>query len=85
MSRKIIIDADPGIDDAFAIVMAHYEKSLEVLAIHTVAGNVNLENTTRNAQGLVKRMYVSLVVRIVHLFMSRFLHLKYMVIMVSVE
>ena len=54
MSRKIIIDADPGIDDAFAIVMAHYEKSLEVLAIHTVAGNVNLENTTRNAQGLVK-------------------------------
>lgn len=52
--RKVIIDCDPGIDDAFAIALAHYEPSFEIIAIHTVAGNVSIENTTRNARGLAE-------------------------------
>ncbi|HLR91934.1 MAG TPA: nucleoside hydrolase [Atopostipes sp.] len=52
--RKIILDVDPGVDDAFAIAMAAYEETLEILAIHTVAGNVTLEHTTKNARGFAK-------------------------------
>ena len=51
--RKIIIDCDPGIDDALAIFMALASDRLEVLGITTVAGNVNLNHVTRNALGLV--------------------------------
>lgn len=51
---KIIMDCDPGVDDAFALAMATYEEKLDILAIHTVAGNVSLEHTTRNARGLAK-------------------------------
>ncbi|MFV0255286.1 MAG: nucleoside hydrolase [Erysipelotrichaceae bacterium] len=51
--RKIIIDCDPGIDDAFAITIALRDPSFDVLGIHTVSGNVSVENTTRNAQGLL--------------------------------
>lgn len=50
--RKVIIDCDPGIDDAFAIAYAHLDPTIDILAIHTVAGNVGVEHTTRNAQGL---------------------------------
>lgn len=52
--RKIIIDCDPGVDDAFALAIASYEESLDILAIHTVAGNVTLDHTTRNARGFAK-------------------------------
>ena len=51
--RKVIIDCDPGIDDAFAIVAALREPSFEVLGVHTVSGNVSVNHTTRNAQGLL--------------------------------
>ena len=47
--RKIIIDTDPGQDDAVAILLALASPELEVLAITTVAGNVPLDLTTRNA------------------------------------
>ncbi len=53
MKRKIIIDCDPGIDDAYALVLALKSPDLEVLGIHTVAGNITLDNTTRNTQGLL--------------------------------
>ncbi|GAA0370965.1 hypothetical protein GCM10008932_22980 [Alkalibacterium iburiense] len=52
--RPIILDCDPGVDDAFAIAMAFLEDDLDVRAIHTVAGNVTVEHTTKNARGLVK-------------------------------
>jgi len=48
MTRKIIIDTDPGIDDAVAIAIALYAKELDVQLITTVAGNVGLENVTTN-------------------------------------
>jgi purine nucleosidase len=47
--RKVIIDCDPGIDDALALVFAHGHPGLELRAITTVAGNVGLETTTANA------------------------------------
>jgi purine nucleosidase len=47
---KIIIDTDPGQDDAVAILLALGSPELEVLGITTVAGNVGLELTSRNAR-----------------------------------
>lgn len=44
---RVIIDCDPGSDDALAIVLA--AAHAEVVGITTVAGNVGLEHTTRNA------------------------------------
>jgi inosine-uridine nucleoside N-ribohydrolase len=49
MSTPIIIDCDPGQDDAIAILLALASPEVEVRAITTVAGNQTLEKTTRNA------------------------------------
>jgi len=51
--RKIIIDCDPGIDDALAIFMALASDELEVLGITTVAGNVGVAQVSANALSLV--------------------------------
>jgi len=40
--RQIIIDTDIGVDDAYAIVLALLEESVEVVALTCVAGNVDL-------------------------------------------
>ncbi|EBA07353.1 nucleoside hydrolase [Sagittula stellata] len=49
--RKIIIDTDPGQDDAVAILLALASpEDIEVLGVTTVAGNVPLDLTTRNAR-----------------------------------
>ncbi|MCB1397419.1 MAG: nucleoside hydrolase [Rhodobacter sp.] len=50
MARKIIIDTDPGQDDAVAILLALASPELEVLGITCVAGNVPLSYTTTNAR-----------------------------------
>ncbi|WP_077329581.1 nucleoside hydrolase [Virgibacillus siamensis] len=50
MNRKIIMDCDPGQDDAMALMLAASKISgLQIEAITTVAGNVNVEKNTRNA------------------------------------
>ena len=54
MSRKIIIDTDPGQDDAVAILLALASPELEVLALTAVAGNVPLPLTSRNARQIVE-------------------------------
>lgn len=46
---RLIIDTDPGIDDAMAILFALASSELHVEAITTVFGNVEVEQTTRNA------------------------------------
>ncbi len=49
--RKIIIDTDPGQDDAVAILLAlACPEEIEVLGITAVAGNVPLELTAKNAR-----------------------------------
>jgi purine nucleosidase len=55
MARKIIIDTDPGQDDAVAILLALASpKDLDVLGIVTVAGNVRLSHITNNALKIVE-------------------------------
>ena len=49
----IILDCDPGTDDAFAILLALASPELEVLAITVAGGNVGLECTLPNALALV--------------------------------
>ena len=47
--QKIIIDTDPGIDDAMAIHLAFAHPQLEVVGMTTIFGNVNCDQATRNA------------------------------------
>ena len=55
MARKIIIDTDPGQDDAVAILMAlGSPEELDVQGIVTVAGNVPLSRTTYNARQILE-------------------------------
>jgi len=49
VSSRIILDCDPGHDDAMAIVLAHGSPEIELAAITTVAGNHPLQLTTLNA------------------------------------
>lgn len=53
MKRTIIIDCDPGIDDAIAILMALAAPEIDVIGITTVSGNVGVDTTTRNALALL--------------------------------
>jgi inosine-uridine nucleoside N-ribohydrolase len=50
----VIIDCDPGVDDAIAFLLARQLPELNVLAITSVAGNVEVERTTYNALGLLE-------------------------------
>src|SRR5262249_47361537 len=50
--RPIIIDTDPGLDDAVAILLAFASPELEVLGLTAVAGNVGLDHTADNARRL---------------------------------
>jgi len=49
---KLLIDTDPGVDDALAILMAH--RHAEVLGLTIAAGNVGLEHTVSNALKLIE-------------------------------
>jgi len=48
--KKVIIDCDPGVDDAIALLLAFASPELEILGIITVAGNVSLPFTEKNAR-----------------------------------
>lgn len=47
--RPVILDCDPGHDDAIAIMLAVSDPGIDLRAVTTVAGNVTLDHTTRNA------------------------------------
>ena len=54
IKRKIIIDCDPGVDDAIALAFAAANRDrLELLAVTTVGGNQAIEKVTRNALDLL--------------------------------
>src|SRR5437588_12580560 len=54
MPRPIIIDTDPGTDDAVAILLALASPELEVLSLVAVAGNRPLAMTERNARAILE-------------------------------
>jgi purine nucleosidase len=54
-ATRIIIDCDPGIDDAMAILLAFRSPELDIAAITTVFGNTGIDHTTANALRLVER------------------------------
>src|SRR5262245_44082487 len=56
MPRKVIIDCDPGIDDAVALALALFDPRLEVVAVTAVAGNVPAARATQNVQAIVERL-----------------------------
>ncbi len=56
MSRKIILDCDPGIDDAVAITMALFDPRLDVLAVTATAGTVDAAQSNTNTTALVTKL-----------------------------
>lgn len=49
MAKKLLLDCDPGLDDALALLLAHGDPDLELVGVTTVGGNVGLQKTTANA------------------------------------
>ena len=56
MAQKLIIDTDPGIDDAFALTLAMLEPKLDVQVITATSGNVNSRQSTRNVQTIIEQL-----------------------------
>ena len=49
MPYKMLLDCDPGLDDALALLLAHGDPNIDLVAVTTVGGNVGIANTTKNA------------------------------------
>ncbi len=56
---RIILDTDPGVDDALALLLALTSPEIEIVGITTVAGNAPIDLTTANALRLLEAMDVS--------------------------
>src|SRR3990172_2890925 len=56
MARKVILDVDPGIDDAMAICLALSNPDLDVVAVTAVGGNVSPSQATRNVQAIIEQL-----------------------------
>ncbi|MCY2978428.1 MAG: nucleoside hydrolase [Planctomycetota bacterium] len=56
MARKVIIDCDPGIDDAVALVMALFDPRLDVVAVTSCSGTVESQRSTQNILGLLEKL-----------------------------
>ncbi|EFE96394.1 Inosine-uridine preferring nucleoside hydrolase [Serratia odorifera DSM 4582] len=52
--KKIILDCDPGHDDAIALLLAWGNPEIELLAVTTVVGNQTLDKVTRNALAVAR-------------------------------
>ena len=64
-ARRILIDTDPGVDDALAIMLCAADPSVQITAITAVAGNVGLNHTLENA------LYLKEVLGLSHTLVSR--------------
>ena len=51
--QKIILDCDPGHDDAIALLLSCYSDKLDLIAVTTCAGNQTIEKTSKNALNLL--------------------------------
>ncbi|MCU1440673.1 MAG: nucleoside hydrolase [Rhodoglobus sp.] len=49
MAYSLLLDCDPGLDDALALLLAHGDPDIQLVGVTTVGGNVGLAHTTRNA------------------------------------
>jgi inosine-uridine nucleoside N-ribohydrolase len=56
LTKKVILDVDPGIDDAVAICMALFNPQLEVVAVTATGGNVLPDQATRNVQAIIEQL-----------------------------
>ena len=56
MTRKVILDLDPGIDDAVGLALALVAEQTDVIAVTATAGKVGPELATRNVQALVEQL-----------------------------
>ena len=54
MPRKIILDCDPGHDDAVALLLAHGNTEIELVGVTTVMGNATIDHTTYNALSIAR-------------------------------
>jgi purine nucleosidase len=56
ITRKLLLDVDPGIDDAVAMCLAMFDPQVEVVAVTAVAGNVSADQATRNVQAIIEHL-----------------------------
>jgi purine nucleosidase len=54
MPRKIILDCDPGHDDAVALLLAHGNPEIDLVGVTTVVGNQTIDKVTRNALSVAR-------------------------------
>ena len=59
MAKKIILDCDPGHDDAVAILLALGNPEIDLLGVTTVGGNQSLEKVTYNARAVLEKAHAS--------------------------
>ncbi|TWT87298.1 Pyrimidine-specific ribonucleoside hydrolase RihA [Pseudobythopirellula maris] len=56
MTRKVILDIDPGVDDAVALCVALADPRLEVVAVTATGGNVDARQATLNTQAIIEQV-----------------------------
>ena len=59
MSTKIILDCDPGHDDAVAILLAAGNPNIDLLGVTTVGGNQSLDKVTYNARAVLEKAHAT--------------------------
>ena len=59
MTKRIIIDTDPGVDDALTFLLALASPEIKLEALTTVQGNVTIEKATRNALSVLELAHAS--------------------------
>jgi len=56
MPKKVILDVDPGFDDAMALCVALFDPTIEVVAVTAVGGNCPPDQATRNVQAIIEQL-----------------------------
>ena len=59
MGKKIILDCDPGHDDAVAILLALGNPAIDLLGVTTVGGNQSLDKVTYNARAVLEKAHAT--------------------------